>query len=90
MTKSKWADYEPCERQLMANESRRNASEDRYLERLERRMKAAEALIGELVRDGKTVYYINLMNKAGDYTGKTKESSDSYELTTYLLRNGYV
>ena len=40
-------------------------------------------LIGQLIRDGKTVFYINLRN------GKTKEDHPAL-LTNYLIRNNYV
>jgi hypothetical protein len=39
--------------------------------------------IGQLCRDGKTVFYINLRN------GKTKEGHPAI-LTDFLFRNGYV
>jgi len=40
-------------------------------------------LVGQLNRDGKTVFYINLRN------GKTKEGNPS-DLIDYLFRNSYV
>jgi hypothetical protein len=72
------------EHQLQINSNRRVRAEDRYLDKLD----AAETLIGELCREGKTVYYINIIGKNG-YTGKTREGSYA-DLLGYLIRNGYV
>lgn len=69
---------------------RRMKAEDRFLTRLEKQEAAAEALVGELCREGTTVYYINLKTRDGNFTGKTRESASSYELTDYLIRNHYV
>ena len=77
------------ERQLEARQSRRLKAEDRYLNRLEAKELKAYTLIGMLFREGKTVYYINLLRK-GQYTGKTKESTSYGELVNYLIRNNYV
>lgn len=70
-------------------ERRRFAAEDRLIGKLDRLEPQAEALIGELCREGKTVYYINLTTRTGQYTGKTKEGSRS-DLIAYLIRNKYV
>lgn len=43
-------------KQLEARQARRMKAEARFLERREKREQAAERMIGELCRDGKTVY----------------------------------
>lgn len=81
------------ERNLEARMSRRLAAEDRYLTRLEKREEAAEALIGELVRMGEVIYYINVRSKDGILTGATKEFIGPlayFDAIEYLLRNNYV
>lgn len=75
--------------QLDTRELRRLRAEDRYLTRLEKLEKKAAPLIGELCREGQTVYYVNLANNRG-FTGKTKESNSHTELVNYLIRNKYV
>ena len=54
--------------------------------RLRLRQREAEALVGQLCREGKTVYYITLLPRRGKY----KESASRHELVEYLLRNNYV
>jgi len=76
--------------QLEASQNRRMANEDRYLRNLERKEAKASHLIGELIRNGKLVYYINLRTQVGLLTGKTKESTSKQSLYDYLIRNGYV
>lgn len=81
------------EQQLDAREARRLAAEHRYLTRLEKLEKlegAAEALVGRLCREGRTVFYINLTDRNGRPTGRIKESDSVYELIAYLIRNKYV
>lgn len=67
------------ERQLEINAARHARADERYLDKVDR----AHALIGELCREGKTVYYINLRN------GKTREGQHA-ELSEFLIRNRYV
>jgi hypothetical protein len=69
--------------QIDARLIRRFKSEDRFLRRIERRENQAEAMIGELCRSGRTVYYVY---PAG---GKYKEGSRQ-DLIAYLLRKGYA
>ena len=69
--------------ELDARQSRRMAAQDRYLARLERREAAAEKLIGELVRDGMTVYYV------WPQGGKYREGEHT-ALIAFLIRNRYV
>ncbi len=71
------------DRQRELTHSARLANEARGWERMYKREDAAEALVGELCRDGETIYYINLRN------GKTKEGFKS-ELIAFLVRNDYV
>jgi hypothetical protein len=78
------------EAQITGNQNRRLATEARYLDRREKLEAKAESLIGELVRDGRDVYYINLLDGKGNLTGKVKESSSFFDLVDYLIRNGYV
>jgi hypothetical protein len=78
------------EAQITGNQNRRMATEARYLDRREMLEAKAERLIGELVREGRDVYYINLMDTKGNLTGKVKESASFFELVDYLVRNGYV
>ncbi len=77
------------ERQLEINESRHFAAEARQYDKLDRQIDQAEQLIGELIRDGKTVRYINVLSKAGVLTGKTVEGTRA-ELISYMIRNRYV
>lgn len=76
--------------QLNANQNRRMATEARYLDRREMLEAKAERMVGELVREGCDVYYINLLDTKGNPTGKIKESASFFELVDYLIRNGYV
>lgn len=72
---------------LDTRELRRLRAEHRYLCKIERLERKAEPLIGELLRDGATVYYINLTPLRA---GRVKESTRYYELIDYLIRNKYV
>ena len=74
---------------LDTKELRRLRAEDRMLDKLEKRELAAEPLIGQLCREGVTIYYVNIRNTGGKLTGKTKEGTHS-ELVAYLIRNNYV
>ncbi|QIG67896.1 hypothetical protein EVB53_094 [Rhizobium phage RHph_Y60] len=78
------------ERHLDARQSRRMAAEDRALDRLERREREAEKLVGELIRAGATVFYINVLDRRGRPTGGTKEFADFGAAISYLLRNNYA
>ena len=71
------------EAHLDARLSRRMKSDDRYLARRERREEAAELMIGELCRDGRTIYYV--CPQAGRY----REGS-RWELVDFLIRNNFV
>ena len=61
--------------------------EERAYEKMERQWKRALPLIGELCREGKTVYYINLQPYE---KGKIKESYNQHDLVEYLVKHGYV
>jgi hypothetical protein len=69
---------------------RRMKQEDRFLARQEANEAKAEALVGELIREGRTIHYVNLTTRDGDFTGKTKEFAHRYEATDYLIRNHYI
>ena len=71
------------EQMLNARESRRFAAEDRYLARIERRENAAEQMLGELIREGKKVFYVYPQG------GKYREGS-RVELIAFLIRNNYA
>lgn len=68
---------------------RRGREEDAAIARLDRQMEAADALIGQLCREGKMVLYINIKNARGIPTGKIKTGS-RYDLIDYMIRNRYV
>jgi hypothetical protein len=77
--------------QIMQNRIDRRENRD-YANMLADEAKA-EPLIGELVREGKVVYYINVRSLDGRLTGKTKEFTGPvgrYEAIDYLIRNHYV
>jgi hypothetical protein len=74
---------------LEASQNRRMANEDKFLKNLAKREAEVAPLVGELCREGKTVYYINLRNKDGRLTGKTKESANDYDLICFMVRNHY-
>ena len=58
--------------------------EDKMLTRLEKLENNAKHMVGELMREGRTVYYIWPVG------GKYRESESSYELVEFLIRNKYV
>ena len=74
---------------LEAKSNRRVAAEDRYMDRTEKKEAAAENLIGEINRDGKTVSYINQIDRNGRFTGKAIEGS-RVNLVSYCIKNKYV
>jgi hypothetical protein len=51
--------------------------------------KAALSLIGELMRDGQTVYYVNEVDRVGRYTGKVIEGN-KFQLVRLCIQNNYV
>lgn len=69
--------------QLEARQRRRMAAEHRYLCRMEKREAEAEKMIGELVRDGKEVFYV------WPQGGKYREGTHG-DLIRFLLRNNYA
>ncbi len=72
--------------QLEGNQNRRMASERRFmnnLDKLNAREDEAEAMLGNLIRDGKTIYYVMPVG------GKYREGS-RLELIAFLVRNNYV
>lgn len=75
---------------LEMRHNRRMKREARYEENLLRREAAAEKLVGEMMVDGKTVYYINIQSKSGKRTGKIKTFQKEYDAIRYLMRNAYV
>lgn len=75
---------------LEANHNRRMANEDRFLGRRERRELEAEHLVGEVIRSGRTVYYINERRRDGAITGRVREFIRFVDATDFLIRNYYV
>lgn len=73
-------------RRRFAAEARACDRMDRDLAARDRQNAAADALIGQLCREGKTVHYINLRPLIA---GRTKEGSPA-ELRAYLIRNRYA
>lgn len=78
------------EQVLHRNELRRLAADDRAIDRLDRQMDDAEALVGTLCRDGQTVYYANQLDRSGRFTGRVIERASRIALIDYLIRNRYV
>lgn len=75
-----------ADRQVEANHNRRMANESRMIDRwdaLAAREEKARGMVGELVRDGKTVHYVSLVG------GKYREGR-KWELVEFLVRNNYV
>lgn len=70
--------------QLDARQARRMAAESRFLDRIERREKLAQSLVGELMREGKTIYYC--WPKGGRYF----ESQSEQIVIDRLIRNNYA
>lgn len=68
---------------LEGRQNRRMAAEDRYLANIERRETAAETMIGELTREGRTVYYV--WPQGGKYREGTRA-----DLIAFLIRNNYA
>lgn len=66
-----------------ANHNRRMANETRFLNRREILEAKAEKMIGEIVREGREVFYIFPEG------GKYREGGFS-ELVDFLIRNQYV
>jgi len=70
--------------QTDGNHNRRMANEARFLARRETLEDKAEKMLGELNREGKTVYYIFPEG------GKYQESQSASKLIDFLIRNKYV
>lgn len=69
--------------QLAANHNRRLANEARFIERIEKRELSATAMIGELCRQGVSVFYVS--PQGGKYREGTR-----VELISFLIRNNYA
>ena len=77
--------------QLDANHNRRMANQARIDYAMhDRRADEAEALIGELCKEGRRVFYINMKTAKGAFTGKIREFGSRFEASNYLIRNRYV
>lgn len=75
---------------LDRKEARRLADDARWEDRREKLEAEAEKMVGELIRDGKVMFYINVLTRTGEFNGKTKEFTRQYEAIDYLIRNKYV
>lgn len=64
--------------------------EDRAIDKMDRQLNECDKLVGKLNREGKTVYYINVLSAKGVPTGRTKEFTTRSEANSYLIRNRYV
>lgn len=73
-----------------ARHKRRMAQEPCQLERLDRRLAAADELIGELRRATGRVFYINVRGKTGRLTGRIREFASRCDARDFLMRNRYV
>jgi hypothetical protein len=71
------------EREIEQRQTTRLRNEDRFLGRIEKLELAAERMVGELVRGGKTVRYI--WPEGGKYREGTLP-----KLVGFLIRNQYV
>ena len=69
--------------QLNANEARRLAAESRYIDRMDKRFYVAESMLGQLIRNGKPVWYVCPIG------GKYREGT-RVELIDFLIRNKYA
>ncbi len=74
------------ETQMRVNELRRFRAEERAVIRIDAAIDAVDALAGQLCREGKTVFYINQRNAAGQMNGKTIEGTRS-DLLDFVMRN---
>lgn len=72
------------ERHLEARELRRFRAEERAVKKIDRQLARADQLIGELVRDGKTIYYAMRAN------GRIREETNRLALVDFLIRNGDI
>lgn len=74
------------DQQVNGNENRRTANQNRAYDRWDRLSAKIDSLclIGQLCREGKTVYYFF---PAG---GKYKESNSEVEIMDYIIKQGYV
>lgn len=73
-----------AEELMEGRQIRRMKQEERYLAKIEKQMKDAEEMIGELCREGKAVYYVYPVG------GRYKESDNFISLFEYLVRNKYI
>lgn len=78
------------DRMLENRERRRFASDQRAWDKMGRQQAEAEHLVGQLCREGETVYYINVRSKTGRLTGATREFSKRFDAVQFLIRNRYV
>jgi hypothetical protein len=88
--KSELRIMDDIERHLENRESRRLASEARFLTRYERQEKLALALIGHLQGESGFRYYVNLKTASGLLTGRIREFKTEGEAIAFLMRNNYV
>lgn len=68
---------------LAGREIRRYKVEAKHFDKLDRQMTKADTMIGQLMRDGKTVFYVH--PNGGRYKEGTR-----HDLINYLIRNRWV
>ncbi len=83
------ADYQ-IEKILNQREKRRERSNNNAFDRLDRQYAEAEKFIGILIRDGKSICYINQLSATGKMTGKIKQFPDKSDAVCFLIRNNYI
>lgn len=78
---------------MEARDRARGRADDKFLSRDEVLRRKAEPLVGELCREGVTLFYVNIRDRAGRLTGKIKEFTGALaeqNAISYLVRNHYV
>jgi hypothetical protein len=78
------------EQETETRDRRRCKADDRWIARMDKRLNEAAHLVGEIIREGVTVFYINVRSKAGGLTGKTREFANYGTAVGFLVRNRYV
>jgi hypothetical protein len=71
------------DQQLDGIQSRRMSAQSRFLDTIDAREEAAEEMLGQIIRDGKIVYYVT------QHGGKYREGT-RLELVAFLIRNRYA
>lgn len=78
------------EKFLDSREKRRLRADAAASDRLDRRFDEAEALVGQLMREGKLVYYLNVRTRRGKLTGEIITFPTHWDAVQYALAKRYV